>query len=374
MVSRDDIQSLIHRLPNGRQVVSIFLDMSVNSDNKRTYNVFLSKQRGRFAELDSDREAHHREALGEALSRVDRWVEEEFDQTNKGVAVYTEVGGNWLAGYQIAVPLQNRLEIADRPIVGPLAEVVESHPLYGVLIVDRNTLRLLTLRSGQVLSEQRTAGEAYATPNDAQAGGSSHKDYQVRKEQERKHFFKDFAREVEEFDRRHRPEHLIVMGTEENVKMFTPYLGQQLQDKIVYTAAGPGDARTSELVERLLPFFGQRKQEEEARAILVLQDRVRHRHYAATGVHQTLEHLQQGKVETLVIARDLRERGAQCEQCGFFLARHDGPCPYCGGNVRDGVDIGEAMIRMAEEQEIPVEFVSRQALTEVDGAGALLKF
>jgi len=41
---------------------------------------------------------------------------------------------------------------------------------------------------------------------------------------------------------------------------------------------------------------------------------------------------------------------------------------------RDGVDIGEAMIRLAQEQDIPVEFVSRQALTDVDGAGALLKF
>ena len=66
--------------------------------------------------------------------------------------------------------------------------------------------------------------------------------------------------------------------------------------------------------------------------------------------------------------------GAQCRQCGFILARHDGACPYCGGEIRDGVDIGEAMIRLAQEQDVPVEFVSRQALTDVDGAGALLKF
>jgi hypothetical protein len=140
MVSRDDIQRLIHRQDAGRKVISLFLDMSVNSDNKRTYGVFLSKQRSRFAELDSDREAHHREALGEAFSRIERWIEDNFDEANKGLAIYAEIGGRWIAGYQVAVPLQNRFEIAERPLIGPLAEVVECHPLYGVVVLDRDSL------------------------------------------------------------------------------------------------------------------------------------------------------------------------------------------------------------------------------------------
>lgn len=374
MVSRADIQRLIHRPSTGKQIVSVFLDMSVNSDNKRTHNVFLSKQRGRFSELDSDRDGHHRVALGEVFSRIERWLEEQFEEANKGIAVYAEIGGSWIEGFQVAVPLQNRLEIADRPIVGPLAEVVETHPLYGVAIIDRSLLRLLTLRSGQVLTEQKIEADNIPVPNDLQAGGYSHKDIQMRKEQERRNFFKEAERALEDFDRRQHPEHLILMGIDDNVKPFTANLPQHIREKVVYTAAGPGDARTSELVERLLPFFGQRKQEEEIRAIQVLQDRVRNRHFATAGVSQTLEHLQEGKVETLVIARNLRNHGAQCQQCGFLLARHDGVCPYCGGGIRDGVDIGEAMIRMAEEQEIPVEFVSQQALADIDGAGALLKF
>ncbi len=374
MVAREDIQRLIHRPYTGKPILSLFLNMAVNSDNKRTYGVFLAKQKGRFAELDSDREGHHRVDLGAAFARAERWIQENFDEANKGLALYAEVGGSWLAGFQVGVPLQNRLELADRAIIGPLAEVVERHPSYGVLVVDRDSLRLLSLRSGQVLAEEIATGEAYPTPNDVQAGGYSQKDYQKRKEQERRQFFKDFAREAEEFDHRYRPDHLILLGTDENVKQFTEYLPVQLREKIVYTAAGPAGPRTSDIVQRLLPFFGQRAQAEETRAVQVLQDRVRHRHYAAAGIHQTLEQLQEGKVDTLVIARDLREAGAQCQRCGFFLARHRGNCPYCGGELRDGIDLAEAMIRMAEEQEISVEFVSQQALADVRGAGALLKF
>ncbi len=374
MASREDIHRLIHRPFTGKQVLSLFLDMSVNSDNKRTHGVFLSKQKGRFSELDSDREGHHREALGAAFSRVEQWLEERFEEANKGIALYAEIGSDWMEGYQVAVPLQNRLEIAERPIIGPLAEVVESHPLYGVAIVDRTSLWLLTLRSGQVQSEQRLAAESHPAPHEVQASGSSHEEYQNRKEQERRNFFKEAVRELEEFDRRHRPEYLIVLGTEENVKLFTSDLGPSVQEKLVYTAAGPGEARAAEVVERLLPFFGRRKQEKETRALEQLHDRVRQRHFAAAGVQQTLEQLQEGKVDTLVLARDLRNAGGQCQQCGFFLSRHDGACPYCGGEIRDGVDIAEVMIRMAEEQEIPVEFVSQQALADMNGAGALLKF
>ncbi len=374
MVSRADIQRLIHRPYTGTTILSLFLDMGVNSDNKRTYGIFLAKQKGRFSELDSDREGHHREQLGAALARVERWIEESFDAVSKGLALYTEVGDDWIRGFQLGVPLQNRLELADRPIIGPLAEVVETHPHYGVLVIDREALRMLSLRSGQVLAEQVASTPAYPTPNDVRAGGEAQKGYQKWKEQERRHFFKHFAHEADEFDRRHRPDYLILLGIDDNVKQFIDCLPAQLRAKIVYIAAGPAGPRTSDVVQRLQPFFGQHAVEEETRAVQVLHDRVRNHHFAAAGIHQTLEQLQEGKVETLVIARDLRKPGAQCQQCGFFLARHHGACPYCGGELRAGIDIAEAMIRIAQEQEIPVEFVSQQSLADVSGAGALLKF
>ncbi len=374
MVSRADIQRLLQHPHSGKQILSVFLDMSVNSDNKRTYGVFLAKQKSRFPALDSDREGHHREALGAAFARVERWIQDNFDEANKGVAVYAEIGGSWTQGFQLRVPLRNRLDIGDRPVIGPLAEYVERHPLYGVLVVDRESLRLLRLRSGQLLSEKEFTPHVYPTPHDVQAGGEAQKSYQKFKEQERRQLFKDFAREAEEFDRRFQPEYFVLLGTEENVRKFTECLPLALRIKLVHTGPGPASARTSDIVQHLLPFFSARTVEEETRVVELLHDRVRNRHYAAAGLDQTLQQLQEGKVETLVIARDLQERGAQCRRCGFVLARHDGVCPYCGGDIRDGVDIGEAMIRMAEEQEATVEFVSRQSLVEVDGAGALLRF
>ncbi|HEX2167852.1 MAG TPA: hypothetical protein VHG09_11525, partial [Longimicrobiales bacterium] len=112
----------------------------------------------------------------------------------------------------------------------------------------------------------------------------------------------------------------------------------------------------------------------EADALNLVQDRVRQSHYATAGLHETLVQLQEGKVERLVVARDLEKDGVQCTQCGFYLVQRDGACPYCGGTLRDGVDLVESMIRMAANQEVGVDFVAGDTMRELKGVAALLKF
>ena len=76
----------------------------------------------------------------------------------------------------------------------------------------------------------------------------------------------------------------------------------------------------------------------------------------------------------LVVASDLEKDGAQCTKCGFYLARRDGACPYCGGSLRDGVDLVESMIRMAATQDVAVDFVPGDSMRDMNGVAALLKF
>lgn len=374
MISKLDIQRLLHRPEGGPPVLSVFLDMSVDSDNKRTYDVFLSQHRRRHTELSSDREDHHREALGAAFSRVERWIDDEFDEANKGVAIYTEIGGEWLEALQFPVPIRNQITIDDRPIIRPLSELLERHHRHAVVIVDRESLRLLSIDLGVPVVEFEVETEPYPAPHDVQAGGYSAKDYQKRKAEEVRHFFKEFAQEVGEFVRRYRPDDLILLGTEDNVSQFLDFLPQDLQEMVVHTDNAPGPPTRAAVLERLGPFFDEQSRREELAAIDLLRDRVSQQHFAASGVASTLEQLQEAKVDTLVVARDLKSTGAQCLRCGFYLVQTDSACPYCGGDLEHGIDLAETMIRMAEEQEIAIEFVDPQALQDLGGAGALLKF
>lgn len=374
MISRQDILRLLHRPDGQLPVLSVFLDMSVNEVNQRTYRLFLDKELARHAELDSDREGHHREALGAAFERVRQWLEDGFDRANRGVAVYTEIGGDWLEALQFPVPVRNRVVISTCPIIGPVAQVVEQHRSYGILVVDREHLRLIHAYLGEALSEHETTTEPYPTPHDTRAGGEEAKDRQKRKAEEVRHFFKEFAQEAVEFDRRYRPDDLVLLGTRENVTYFMEFLPQQLREKVVHTDNAPIHEPTPAILERLAPFFHAQGESRETSTVDLLRDRYTNRHLAVAGFPDTLEQLQEGKVDTLVLARDIERPGAHCGRCGFYLDRHDGACPYCGGKLDDSIDLVEAMIRIAEEQEVRLEFVAPEAVTDLHGVGALLKF
>lgn len=374
MISRDQVQKLIERPSNDRNILSAFLNMSVSSDNKRTYRIFLNKEKAAHQELDSDRDGKHREALGEAFARLERWVDTNFDESNKGVALYVEIDGDWLQGHQFPLPVQNRLAFDTRPVVGPLLEIVERYRHHGVIFVDREHLRLLSFYLDRNIHEREVQTQPLPAPHDIKRGGFSAPDYQARKAEETRHFFKDFAAEVEDYVRNHRTDDLTLLGTHENVKRFIEYLPASIQDSIVHTDGMEIDATSAEIQRKLAPVFARRLEEQEARAVDLLRDRVRESHLAVAGFDQTLEQLQAGKLHKLVVARGIDQVGVRCGSCGFLFTNSVDRCAYCNGPVSDDVDLVEEVIRMAGDQDVDIDFVAPSALQDLGNVGGLLRF
>ena len=79
MITAPDIQRLLHNETEGKPIVSVFLDLSVNSENKRTHGVFLSRQRTHFEHPALERNGKRR-SLETTLDRVERWLADEFDE------------------------------------------------------------------------------------------------------------------------------------------------------------------------------------------------------------------------------------------------------------------------------------------------------
>ena len=124
MISKQDLERFLQREESGSRVLSIFLDMSVNSDNKRTHTVFLAQKRSQLDEMEGTRRGGQPDAFAQALARVEEWLATSFREENRGVAIYTEIDGDWFEALQFPVPVQNRLVIDNRPLIGPLAQVI----------------------------------------------------------------------------------------------------------------------------------------------------------------------------------------------------------------------------------------------------------
>lgn len=378
MLSNKDVQRLLQRASNGVQVLSAFLDTSVNSENKRTFHVFLNRRRAQLAGAGAELERRQREAIGDALERLERWLADEYDESNKGVAFFTEVGGHWSEALQFPVVIQNRIVVAEHPVIGPLVEVLQRHRRHGVALVDRENLRLLGVCMATPVHEQRMRGEPLPAPRDLQRGGYSQQVVaQRRKAEEVKHYFKEFAAELAEYDRRHRPDDFLLLGTEENVKAFLDFLSTPLRQKVVQTAPLPEsglDAPTADVVAAVRPYIDGFSQRLEAEALETLRERLLKGHLAVSGFEPVLELLQNVRVEAVAIGRDLERSGARCLRCKFVLVGNDQSCPYCGGETRGAVDLVESVIRIAREQEVPTVFTAPSAMEEFGGIGALLRY
>jgi peptide chain release factor subunit 1 len=374
MISKHDLERILAHDSGDRQVFSLFLDMSVNSDNKRTYRVFLNQRRAQFAELDSERSHHPREAIGRVFQKVEEWIEAEYREENRGVVIYAELGGDWFEALQFPVSVANRLVIADRPAVGPLAQVLESYHHHGVVLLDRERVRILSVYLGTLLDEIEVHGQPYPAAHDVQAGGYSQMRFQRRKLEEMRHFFREFAKEVEEFVSRYQPRDLIILGTEENVAKFREFLPEPVQSRIIHTGAMRVGESTSEILAHVEPFVEEERERETRELVQLLRERVREDYLATAGFQSTLVALQEGKVDTLVIEQDQEREGARCPQCGFVFTQGVRSCPYDGSTLEDGVDVVEEVIRLAEAQGADIEFVPAGEVDDLAGVAALLRF
>lgn len=373
MITAPDIQRLLQRETQGRPIVSVFLNLSVNSENKRTHGIFLSRQRTHFEHPALETNGKRR-TLEATLDRVERWIANEFEESNRGAALYLELGGDLIAALQLPEPVENRITIDDVPAVMPLVEVMERESPHVVAMVDREHLRLLAVAFGRVLDEVSLDPEPLPVAHDVQAGGYSQKNYQQRKAEEAKHFLKDFAEELGRFVERHEPRGLVLLGTDENVAHFTDRLPPQLAEQVVQTGHVPGGGANPEVLDRLSDFFEQSARDRVAEALRELSGRVEQNHYAVSGVQPTLDQLRQGNVETLVVQKGLERTGAQCTQCGVHLDRKAESCPYCGGATRGGIDLVETMVRQAAAQDARILFTAAGDVGHYEGVGALLRF
>jgi peptide subunit release factor 1 (eRF1) len=96
-----------------------------------------------------------------------------------------------------------------------------------------------------------------------------------------------------------------------------------------------------------------------------------------TGLPGSLQTLQKGQVQTLLICEGFQQPGKQCTHCAHLTLSEDEACPYCGGPLVVKDDIIQEMADRAFEQGCQVVFLDGTAgsrLERLGQVGALLRF
>jgi peptide chain release factor subunit 1 len=370
--TRETLEAL--RSLGDRVLWSVYLDLSVGSNGQRTHVVFLRKKEVQFGELTAEDESA-REALARVLRRVRGWLADEFDESHGGAALFFSAEGELLYAVQITGPVDSLFVRGPGAVVAPLARVVEDHDHHCVVVLDSTRARILGVYLDAVEDE-----ESYADPTvpaRTRGGGWSQARFQRHRAEHVQRFHAEVAEHLERFVRRHRCDDVILLGTDEATADFAKALPPAIAGRVRFAKPAPADEPAAALLERIRGVLAQDHVREDEEVLARLERRVREDYLAVGGIRATLQDLQAGKVETLVLGRRLPRSGGQCRRCEFLLADGEEVCPYCGGEVAP-VDLYEKMVDLARRTDARIEFVEGEAETRLldamNGAGAFLKF
>ncbi len=372
-IERSDLDQILAIGSTDHVFLSVFLGTSPQEKNKRETGIFLKKKIRQFEKFYAGQPARLAEFKRNA-DRLRRWLDEDLADDTRGVAVFSSVDRGVFRTFELADRLPNRFVVGNSPAVGPLAQIVEDHTHHCIVLVDQKHGRILSVYLWRVLEEKELREDV---PAKIKVGGWSQMRFQRHHHDKVTHFLKDLAEELTEFVAKECPDDVVLLGQERILAEFVRLLPVSIQRKVILTDQMGMTTTGADVVRRLRPLIEAELARSVEGLLGRLEDQIRHDRLAVGGLEETLGCLQEGRVETLVVSRDLSRRGLRCTGCGWLFATTDKPaCDWCSGAL-EGVDLSEQMVEMTEKHRTPIEFVQvadGDFMSYMDGVGAFLKY
>jgi hypothetical protein len=379
-----DIRDIIRQLAKIRLdeglIMSLYLDLSPDPKGQRHYQSFMKK---RFSELEKQyppRSPLHG-YLTTNIREINRYLKEELDSRSRGLALFISQSKRFFSAIQTAIPFENRVAVSRLPYVYPLVRMADDFASYGVMISDEWRARLVRVNLGQVVEQADILTEADEV---------SAKGYQTRKgrlgwsdEKHQRHLKDIIAKHIKSVVAESRKffgrdvSCLLLSADNLALAEINRQLPAELKGKVVATPKFDMKTPMKKVLEESLKIYKERENQDSlklARQAVVLGTGKGGR--AVVGTEATLDALQGGQAETLVISEQYRDQGWKCRGClhlgsGGKAAK----CPFCRHpDVAGDIDMKEEMVEAAIRRGARVEFYSGPSeLDKYGRVGALLR-
>ena len=306
------------------------------------------------------------------VARIRTYLRDEFDRRGtRGVAVFSSSSAGLWNAVPLPQPVRDRASLGPRPDVVPLEALVELAETSCVAIVDREKARTLVTTLGEIEEVTDILDEV---PGQHDQGGWAQRRLQRHIEDHVLRHVKRVADSLFRLHQRRRFDQLLLAGLDEVVHE----LERGLHDYVRRTVAGrlpvAMSASLVEIRDRVMEFERDLEARRERDAVeRLIGQAAAGPGRAVGGLAETLDALERGRVETLIVSSDLRAAGVRCPSCGHVGLTGE-RCSACGSPT-EATDAVEEAVEMALRQRCRVETVADGAgLERLGGIGALLRF
>ncbi len=312
-------------------------------------------------------------SVAEDLRRIETLVRAGLDRSDmRGLAVFACSADGWWHVVPLPMPVSSHAQVGAAPAVGQLEALLQEHDPMGVVLVDRNRVRLLVVHLGEVVESEELVDEA---PRAIDVRGERERGTPRSHLDELAHqHLRRAADAAFALWKAHGFPHLVLGGAEPVVaeleRLLHPYLHERLRGRLAVSA----HAETAEVVAAATAFDLSIEHEREDALVERLRAAVGSRRRGVAGLEATLNALNEHRVERLLVSRGFQEEGWRCPTSGTLCA--SGPTsPVTGSPMERVGDVVEGAVEVALAQGLPVAMVEGNADLDVMGRiGALLRY
>ncbi len=371
MFKQEDLRELVaYRAET--PILSVYLDVDPVAHTTDEYKLAL-RQMLKQAEGSAE---------PEDLAAVARFFDHEYDWSGRGVVVFSGAKEGFWRTYSLAVPVVSGVTVARKPYIWPLATLVDMYGSYLVTLVDRHEARLLLFEMGELQTSDAYVGKEVRKLKKGRgsSGGPGRRGgapiSSRREEEVAQRNIRGAVKRTERFWRKHKPQRLIIAGAEPTVAQFREALPKSLQDKVIGSFSADMNASEPEVRERSLEILQRVEEEREVALVEAVFTAAAKGRGGVVRLADTLGMAHEGRIQTLVIARDYHQPGYQCGNCAYITDQPLADCPFCGGEFAEIPDAAEALVTKVIEDGGKVEVVGDHARIKFAdfGVGALLRY
>ncbi|MBU0703349.1 MAG: host attachment protein [Chloroflexi bacterium] len=352
-------------------ILSVYLDVDPTERKMDEYKLALRQML---------KQAHDGLAAAEDVAAVQRFFDHEYDWSGRGVVVFACAQEEFWRVYSLAVPVASGVTVARKPYIWPLAALVDAYGNYVVVQVDRQGVRLLLFEMGELQTASGYLGEEVRKLKKGRgsSGGAGRRGgvpvSSRRGEEAAQRNIREAIKATKRFCRKHKPQRLIIAGTDPMVAQFREALPKPLRETVIGSFGADMNASESEMRDRSLEILQQVEKEREKALVEAVFTVAAKGRGGAIRLADTLGAAHEGRIQTLVVARDYHQSGYQCCNCAYITDQPLQVCPFCGGEFAEIPDAAEALVTKVIEDGGKVEVVDDHPKIAEFGVGALLRY
>jgi hypothetical protein len=373
--------SLIESLPQLRApVATIYLDTNLAKPvNRNPDPGYLTSLESGAKLTENEIYPEGRKAFREQVGRVDAYLRT-HPPRSRGIVIFA--GQDSWEFVSVEVDVQDEIHWGV-PDLGQLLWLLEEHRPHGVVVVSRNRAQFFLHRLGEMRelekrefslapSKEKVMGPPSKAFGVRMSRGTNRDVYKHHRDAEYSHYYRQIAKDIVRWYESQHLESVFLLALPGPALAIRREIPQLFREKVVLVRENLGWLSRNQLRQQIEPMLARRAREHELALVNSLL--VEAPPGLVVGLDETLVRLQQGRIRSLVVVRDLDALLKRCSECLWVDGTGDPVCPACG-RERYTVRLRQILPELVRQFKASLKVVSGEAarkLQRVGGIGAWL--